>query len=113
MGRAERLLLDHAPNDFGTGFSALAYLHQLEAHSLKIDRRFITQLGHDPAGERITESIIAMAHALGMEVIAEGVETAEQRDRLDAFGCEFAQGYLFSPPRPFDEFLELCRRGII
>ncbi len=94
-------------DDFGTGFSSLAYLHQLKAHSLKIDQRFIAQLGDDPAGEQITESIIAMAHALGMQVIAEGVETELQRDRLDALNCEYAQGYLFSPPRPFDEFMQL------
>lgn len=99
-------------DDFGTGFSSLAYLHELQAHSLKVDRRFIAQLGHDPAGERITESIIAMAHALGMAVIAEGVETSEQRDRLDALGCEYAQGYLFSRPQPFDEFMELYHFGV-
>jgi len=99
-------------DDFGTGFSSLAYLHELDAQSLKVDRRFVAQLGHDAAGERITESIIAMAHALNMEVIAEGVETTEQRDWLAALGCEYAQGYLFSRPRPFDEFMELCHLGV-
>jgi diguanylate cyclase (GGDEF)-like protein/PAS domain S-box-containing protein len=99
-------------DDFGTGFSSLAYLHELNANSLKIDWRFIAQLGCDPAGERITESIIAMAHALGMAVIAEGVETTDQRDRIDALGCEYAQGYLFSPPRPFDEFMGLYGLGV-
>jgi len=99
-------------DDFGTGFSSLAYLHELDAQSLKVDRRFVAQLGHDAAGERITESIIAMAHALNMEVIAEGVETTEQRDWLAALGCEYAQGYLFSRPRPFDEFMELYHLGV-
>ena len=99
-------------DDFGTGFSSLAYLHELDAQSLKVDRRFVAQLGHDAAGERITESIIAMAHALNMDVIAEGVETTEQRDWLADLGCEYAQGYLFSRPRPFDEFMELCHLGV-
>jgi len=99
-------------DDFGTGFSSLAYLHELDAQSLKVDRRFVAQLGHDAAGEQITESIIAMAHALNMDVIAEGVETTEQCDRLAALGCEYAQGYLFSRPRPFDEFMELYHLGV-
>lgn len=94
-------------DDFGTGFSSLAYLHELDAQTLKIDRRFIAQLGRDPAGERITESIIALAHALGIPVVAEGVETPEQLDRLEALRCDFAQGYLFSPPVPFEALMQL------
>ncbi|MDT8408457.1 MAG: PAS domain S-box protein [Wenzhouxiangellaceae bacterium] len=94
-------------DDFGTGFSSLAYLQEIKAHSLKIDRRFVRDVVDNQADARIASSIIAMAHALGMEVIAEGVEDQRQLEYLQAHGCDFYQGYWFSKPLPIDEFADL------
>jgi len=91
-------------DDFGTGYSSLAYLHEINAKTLKIDRRFVADIEADGAGTRIASTIIAMAHGLGMEVIAEGVETDGQLEVLREMGCEYYQGYLFSPALPIDEF---------
>jgi len=96
-------------DDFGTGYSSLAYLQELDAQVLKIDQRFVQDLGNSRAGEQITESIIAMAGALKMQVIAEGVETADQFDRLRTLGCQMVQGYLIRPPLPADEFAQLSQ----
>lgn len=94
-------------DDFGTGYSAMAYLKRMDIHTLKIDRSFIRDLTTDPSDLAITEAIIAMAHKLGLEVVAEGVETEAQRDCLIAAHCDYGQGYLFARPLPEDAFLEL------
>ena len=94
-------------DDFGTGYSAMAYLKRMDIHTLKIDRSFIRDLTTDPSDLAITEAIIAMAHKLGLEVVAEGVETEAQRDCLIAAHCDYGQGYLFARPMPEDAFLEL------
>ncbi len=94
-------------DDFGTGFSSLSYLKQFEVDYLKIDRSFISGLTENGRDMAITEAIIAMGHKLGLKVIAEGVETAIQRDLLESFGCDFAQGFLYSPPLPLREFEHL------
>jgi diguanylate cyclase (GGDEF)-like protein/PAS domain S-box-containing protein len=94
-------------DDFGTGFSALSYLKRFDIDYLKIDRSFVHQLAENASDKALTEAIIVMAHKLGIRVIAEGVETAAQRDLLAGFGCDYLQGYLFSPPVPREEFLTL------
>ncbi|MDZ7790050.1 MAG: EAL domain-containing protein [Xanthomonadales bacterium] len=94
-------------DDFGTGFSSLAYLQEIDAQVLKIDRRFIRDIPANQADARIAASIITMAHALDMEVIAEGVETPDQLEFLRDNGCEYFQGYLFSKPLPLSEFKDL------
>ena len=94
-------------DDFGTGFSSLAYLQEIDAQVLKIDRRFIRDIPANQADARIAASIITMAHALDMEVIAEGVETTDQLEFLRDNGCEYYQGYLFSKPLPLSEFKDL------
>ena len=96
-------------DDFGTGFSSLAYLQEIDAQVLKIDRRFIRDIPANQSDARIAGTIINMAHALDMEVIAEGVETTEQLEFLRDSGCDYYQGYLFSKPLSLTAFKNLCR----
>lgn len=85
-------------DDFGTGYSSLAYLRKFDIDYLKIDQTFIRHLTTDSNDFILCEAIIVMAHKLGIKVIAEGIETPEQRDLLTAMGCDYGQGYLFSKP---------------
>jgi diguanylate cyclase (GGDEF)-like protein/PAS domain S-box-containing protein len=96
--------LDIALDDFGTGYSSLAYLKQFRIDFLKIDRAFIRGLADDTHDLAICEAIIAMAHRLGIEVVAEGIETDAQRVLLAASRCDFGQGYLFARPMPAQSF---------
>jgi diguanylate cyclase (GGDEF)-like protein len=91
-------------DDYGTGYSTLGYLRDLpELGGLKLDRSFVTNLPQDERSVAIVESTIALAASLGLELIAEGVETAEARDKLLELGCHLAQGYYFSKPVPADD----------
>ncbi|GAP33786.1 putative bifunctional diguanylate cyclase/phosphodiesterase [Piscinibacter sakaiensis] len=85
-------------DDFGTGYSSMAYLQHYDIDHLKIDQRFVRHLGPGSKELALCKAIIVMAHELGMTVIAEGVETAAQRDLLAAAGCDYGQGYLFARP---------------
>ena len=87
-----------ALDDFGTGYSSLRHLQQLPLDVLKIDRSFIHGLGQDDGAGSIVHSIIALAHALGKTVVAEGVENERQAELLRIWHCEQAQGYYYSPP---------------
>jgi diguanylate cyclase (GGDEF)-like protein/PAS domain S-box-containing protein len=91
-------------DDFGTGYSALSYLKKLDIDYMKIDQSFICNLVTDASDRALTEAIVVMAHKLGLKVIAEGVETVEQRDLLRQIGCDYAQGYLYSRPIPAKDF---------
>lgn len=93
-----RLTID----DFGTGFSSLSYLHRFPVTTLKIDQSFIADLPTNPYSEAIVASVVGLARSLKLHVVAEGVETVEQRERLRAHHCEGGQGYLFGPPLSFD-----------
>jgi predicted signal transduction protein with EAL and GGDEF domain len=87
-----------ALDDFGTGFSSLSHLRRLPLDSLKIDRSFISNLDEDSESERIVTAVIAMGHGLGLRIVAEGIEREQQLELLSERGCDFAQGYLLSPP---------------
>jgi EAL domain-containing protein (putative c-di-GMP-specific phosphodiesterase class I) len=94
-------------DDFGTGYSSMSYLKRLDIDYLKIDRSFVAEMMHDRSSRTITETIIVMAHKLGLRVIAEGVETQQQRDWLLQHECDFVQGFLFGQPLPPDHFERL------
>ncbi len=89
-----------ALDDFGSGYSSLNYLQKFPFDRLKIDRGFVNSLGTSATGGAIIQSIVTLGHALGMKVLAEGVETDEQRVLLRLAGCDEMQGYLFAKPRP-------------
>lgn len=91
-------------DDFGTGYSSLAYLKKLPISELKVDRCFVRELPHNEDDMAITTAILALAKALSLEVVAEGVENDEQANFLLANGCEIAQGFLYNTPMPADEF---------
>ena len=96
-------------DDFGTGYSSLSYLQKFDIDFVKIDQSFVRNLAPGSTNLVLCQAIVAMAHALGMQVVAEGVETPAQHDLLCALGCDYAQGYWFSPPLPAAEMETLCR----
>jgi diguanylate cyclase (GGDEF)-like protein len=123
----ETVLIDHGPgvermlqdlaamgvsislDDFGTGFSSMAYLKRFAVHTVKIDRVFVEGLGRDADSEAIVAAIVAMAHALGKTVTAEGIETAEQWSLLCKLGCDRAQGFTFSRPLPAAQYARFAK----
>ncbi|HYJ80362.1 MAG TPA: PAS domain S-box protein [Longimicrobiaceae bacterium] len=90
-------------DDFGTGYSSLGYLHRFPIDELKIDRSFVSGMEHEPRNAQLVQAIVGLARNLGVDVVAEGVESRAQLDALRALGCDFAQGFLFSEPLPDDE----------
>jgi diguanylate cyclase (GGDEF)-like protein/PAS domain S-box-containing protein len=105
--------IEVAIDDFGTGYSSLSYLNKFGIDYLKIDQSFIRNLRNGSSEMAISEAIIVMAHKLGLKVIAEGVETEEQRDLLVAAECDFVQGYLYSKPLSSKDFEELLTKDLL
>jgi diguanylate cyclase (GGDEF)-like protein len=105
QSRGIRLAID----DFGTGYSSMSLMKQFPIDTIKIDRSFVRDLADDSEDQAIAQAIISMGKALGMTVVAEGVETVEQREFLRAHACDEMQGYLFSKPLPPRELAELLR----
>lgn len=104
--RAARI--EAALDDFGTGYSSLGHVHRFPLKMIKIDRSFIAPLSGEDSGRScaVVEAVLALGRSLGLEIVAEGVETEGQRDRLSAMGCEYAQGYLFGRPQPAHVWLD-------
>jgi EAL domain-containing protein (putative c-di-GMP-specific phosphodiesterase class I) len=100
-----RLLLD----DFGTGYSSLAYLQRFPIDTLKVDRSFVAAIGADDHSRALLAAVAQLGEAVGMTVVAEGVETGEQRQVLAELGYDLLQGYHFSPPRPAEDIASLLR----
>ena len=105
--------LEVSLDDFGTGYSSLSYLRKFSIDYLKIDKSFVNNLTPDSNDLSLCEAIIVMAHKLGMKVIAEGIETEQQRNLLEFAGCDYGQGYLFSPALCSDEFEQQFIRSVV
>ena len=103
LGELKRIGVNLALDDFGTGYSSLSYLDRFPIDIVKIDKSFIAAMNQEPASHIIVSAVVELAHALGMTVVAEGVETREQRDELDLLGCDHCQGYYFAHPMSADE----------
>jgi EAL domain-containing protein (putative c-di-GMP-specific phosphodiesterase class I) len=110
MQELNELGVSLALDDFGTGYSSLNYLRRFPVDCLKIDRSFIADVAEDDSASAVATSIIAIAHSLGLQAVAEGLETERQREFLRKCGCDSYQGYLFSPPLAVDDFTEMLRR---
>ena len=103
--------IDTCLDDFGTGYSSLSHLQQLAIRFLKIDQSFVRRLGTEDDALAIVKTIITLAHQLGRQVIAEGVETAEHLVILRSLGCEYGQGYFFAKPLAPEEVDTLLASG--
>ncbi|MHB1214209.1 MAG: putative bifunctional diguanylate cyclase/phosphodiesterase [Thiobacillus sp.] len=107
LGALKRIGVRIAIDDFGTGYSSLSYLKRLPVDTIKIDKNFVDGVSDESEDKAIVRAIIALANALNKHTIAEGIETAEQKQALEKAGCQWGQGYLFSRPLPADEFQAL------
>jgi EAL domain-containing protein (putative c-di-GMP-specific phosphodiesterase class I) len=110
LGRLRALGIGIALDDFGTGYSSLSYLHRFPLTTLKIDRSFVAKLGETLESVAITRAVIQLGHALGIRVVAEGVETPEQLDFLIQEDCDLTQGYLLGRPLQAQDYAEAMGR---
>jgi diguanylate cyclase (GGDEF)-like protein/PAS domain S-box-containing protein len=110
LGELKALGIELSIDDFGTGYSSLSYLHQFPVDTLKIDQSFVSRIDATSQNLEIVRTIVMLAHNLGMDVVAEGVETADQALQLRRLGCEYAQGFLYSRPVDAASAMALLRR---
>ena len=108
----DRMGVRVAADDFGTGYSPLTRLTELPVHMLKIDQQFVAGMGRDQRARAVVQAVLGLGTTLGLQVVAEGVETPAQADELRRLGCTLGQGFLWSPPRPPDQFLALVRDSL-
>jgi EAL domain-containing protein (putative c-di-GMP-specific phosphodiesterase class I) len=108
LHRLHELGVSISIDDFGTGYSSLTYVKNFPVDRLKIDQCFIRDLATDPSDAAIVRAIVSLGHSLELDIVAEGVETADQLERLRAEGCDEVQGYYFGRPLPVGEFLALA-----
>jgi EAL domain-containing protein (putative c-di-GMP-specific phosphodiesterase class I) len=101
-----------AVDDFGTGYSGLAYLRSLPVDVIKVDRTFVSELVNDPAAASVVVAIVHLAHALDLEVIAEGAESGAQVEQLHRLDCDYIQGFYYAAAMPADEATTLARNGL-
>jgi len=111
MNALKEIGVQFSLDDFGTGYSSLQYLKRLPLNQIKIDQSFVRNLATDSGDKAVVRAIIAMAQSLNLDVIAEGVETEEQRQLLLGKGCTHYQGYLISKPVPIEQFEALLKQG--
>jgi diguanylate cyclase (GGDEF)-like protein/PAS domain S-box-containing protein len=109
LAKLQRAGIELGIDDFGTGYSSMTYLKKVDARYLKIDHSLVQQVPADKQSRMIVETITVMAHKLGLKVVAEGVETSEQRDWITHAGCDYAQGFLFGQPLPVPDFTRLLQ----
>jgi len=113
LGRLRELGVELAIDDFGTGYSSLSYLSRLKPiHTLKIDRSFVSMGGDDSENAEIVRTIVLLARNMGKDVVAEGIETAEQLAHLRSLQCTYGQGYLFARPQDAAATEQLLRAGL-
>lgn len=110
LARLRALGIRLSVDDFGTGYSSLRYLKDLDVDELKVDRSFVQDLAVSDRSETIARTVVGLGHSLGLQVVAEGVETSEARDLLKEMGCDVLQGYLVGRPMPLDDFNKWVRR---
>jgi EAL domain-containing protein (putative c-di-GMP-specific phosphodiesterase class I) len=110
LQRLHRIGIQLSIDDYGTGYSSLAYLQDLPVDELKLDRAFVVRLRHDPRTAAIVRSSIDLGHSLGLRVVAEGVEDAETLRTLARFGCDTAQGYQISAAMPVQALMPWLQR---
>ena len=113
LQKLKKVGVSFAIDDYGMGYSCLYYLKHMPVDFLKISRSFIAGLGEEDSGdEAIVPDTIGLAHALGLRVVAEGVETEEQLAKLKGLGCDLAQGYYFAKPLPSEEVERLLANSV-
>ena len=112
LNRLHQMGIEIAIDDFGTGYSSLSYLKKLPLDKLKIDQSFVRDIPQDEDDVAITKAIIALGKSLNLKLIAEGVETQEQRDFIRDNGCELIQGYFYSKPVPAKEMQKLLEKQL-
>lgn len=113
MSELKALGIQLAIDDFGTGYSSLSYLHRFPTDTLKIDRSFVSGMEKSSEDQNIVETIISLGQKLGMQLVAEGIDSADQVHLLRSAGCHFGQGYYFSRPLPVEEATQFLEKGIL